>query len=217
MAFALKSKPPAQRPWRPDFRNPETLPDTKAIRTGFLINFVAIVIAVVVLSAYGFREYSLLAMTRMVSELEQKVAQSTARNRSLLEANKRFKQSAAIMEEAIAFDQQALDYARFISELAAAMPSGMLLSSIEMAQSPERLRSATIPPFDVQIAGRVFGSPRETPSQILTGFQDAIRRLACLEGRELKTELTRFVRNNEFGYFDFTLLVRIASAVPPAP
>jgi len=217
MAFAIKSKPPVQRLWRPDFRSLENLPDTKAIRTGFLINFVAIVLALVLFATYAFREYSLLSLTRMVSELEQNVAESTSRNRSLLEANKRFKQSAAIMEEAIAFDQQALDHARFISEVAASMPPGILISSIEMNYSPERLRSAIIPPFDVQITGRVFSTPKETPSQILTGFQETIRGLGSLERRDPRMDLTRFSRNNEFGYFDFTLLVRIPVTVPPAP
>lgn len=209
MAIGRRSKKVVQRRWRPDFREVDTLPDTKVIRTGFLLNFVAIVLALGVLAIFVVREYSLQNMKREVASLELQVADGTPENRILLDANKRFKESASIVEEVIDFDRQILDLPAFIKSLASLVPDGMILSLVEMRFSDEQVGKSKVPPFVVNFKGRVTGTEATTPSQIVTDFQKSILGVPEVESMDVTTDLTSFNRNNEFGYFDFTLQVKI--------
>jgi len=209
MALGRQNKKAAQRLWRPDFRDVQVLPDTKIIRTGFLLNFVAIAITLALIMLYLFKEYSLQSITQSVNSLERQVAESTPENRAVLDANKRFKQSAAIMEEVIAFDRQVVDYPVFIRELSSVLPMGVLLNELDMRSSQQKRANNVIAPLSVELTGVIVGSTSETPSQILTQFQDSIRELPSVAGQDLEMDLRQFQRNNELGNFSFTLQVLI--------
>lgn len=209
MALGSKSKKVTQRSWRPDFRDTYTLPDTKVIRTGFLINFIAISITLLVLALYVIKEYSLQSLTSQVRQLEIQVADNTSSNRSILDANKRFKQSASIMEEVVAFDTQLLDFPLFLKELSLVLPDRVVLSSIEMKSLLGGEAKVKSPFMRVDLSGRILGSADLTPSQVLSNFQDALRELPSVKARPLQMDLIQFKRNNELGYFDFTLQVMI--------
>jgi len=213
MAIGRKSKKIEQRRWRPDFRDVETLPDTKVIRTGFLLNFVAVALTLLVLSVFIVREYSLQNMKREVADLELQVADGSAKNRVLLDANKRFKQSSTIVEEVIDFDEQVLDLPDFIESLATLIPEGMILSLVEMrfSDNPVTAGKSKVPPFLVNFKGRVTGTESASPSQIITDLQKSIIEVSEIQSMDVATDLTSFNRNNEFGYFDFTLQVIITA------
>jgi hypothetical protein len=205
MALGSNKKKVTQRLWRPDFREVSLLPDTKVIRTGFLINFVAISITLLVVTLYVIKEYSLQSLTAQVRELEAQVADNTASNRALLDANKRFKQSSAIMEEVIAFDKQLLEFPSFIKEITLILPPRVILSSIEMESARGLGGKVNAPYFSVDLSGRILAGTELTPSQVLSNFQDEISKLPSMKGREIEMDLVQFRRNNEQGYFDFTL------------
>lgn len=204
-----RSKKTVQRPWRPDFRDTQALPDTKVIRTGFLVNFLAIAITLVIVTIYVVKEYSLQSVQQTVESLRDQVAENTTENRSILDAGKRFRQSASIIEEVVAFDRQILDFPVFLKDLASIVPSGIVLTIVDMHSLDEAPEDAQLPPFLVELSGRIQPGGVVTPSRMLTDFQEAIAKLPSVAGRELQMDLTRFNRNNEFGYFDFTLQVVI--------
>lgn len=209
MVLGSKSKKVTQRLWRPDFRDVQVLPDTKVIRTGFLLNFIAIAVTLAVLTLYLFKEYSLQTVSASVASLEKQVAEAMPENRSILDANKRFKQSAAIMEEVVAFDRQLVDYPLFVRELSGILPDGVQLRSLEMRSSPQDQGKNKIPPLSVELRGTIVGSPSDTPSQIIGRFQEAILGIPSLETRGATTDLRQFQRNNEEGSFSFTLQILI--------
>ena len=211
MVLGRRNKKVAQKKWRPDFREVQTLPDTKVIRTGFLLNFIAVVLALAVISLYVVREYSLQTMKGDIAALESQVAGSTSQNRTYLDANKRFKEKATIVAEAIDFDRQTMDLASFIESLPGIIPEGMILSVMEMRSSDLVLEKGKIPPYMVSFKGRVTGRADASPSQIVTEFQKSILEIPEIASLETSTDLTSFNRNNEFGYFDFTLVVTIAA------
>ena len=209
MALGSNKKKVTQRLWRPDFREVHLLPDTKVIRTGFLINFVAISVALLVVTLYIFKEYSLQSLTSQVKELQSQVSAHTSDNRSILDANKRFKQSSSIMEEVIAFDRQLLDFPLFIKEITLILPARVILSAIELKSVQGWDGEANVPSFSVELQGRILGGEDQTPSQVLSDFQDKISQLPTIDEREIDMNLIRFRRNNEFGFFDFTMEVMI--------
>jgi hypothetical protein len=209
MALGSKSKKVTQRLWRPDFREVNTLPDTKVIRTGFLINFIAISITLLVLTLYVIKEYSLQSLMSQVRELEVQVADNTSSNRSILDANKRFKQSASIMEEVIVFDTQLLDFPLFIKEVSMILTPRVVLSGIEMKSIMGGDTKVKSPYVVVDLTGRILSGDDLTPSQVLAAAQDAIAKLPSIKGRKISMDLVQFKRNNELGHFDFTLQLMI--------
>src|SRR6187431_2713351 len=48
---------PALLAWHPDFRNHQRLPDTKVIRTSFLVNGLAVLVAAVLITGLAYRVY----------------------------------------------------------------------------------------------------------------------------------------------------------------
>jgi hypothetical protein len=209
MALGRKNKKNTQKLWRPDFREVQTLPDTKVIRTGFLLNFMAIAVTVAVVVVFAFREYELQSSSQAVSALEAEVADNSSANRGILESNKRFKQSSALMEEVVAFDRKIVDYPALVKQVALAVPEGLVFNQLEISASDEAAGKDKVAPLLLEISGRITAAGSRTPSQILTDFQEKLTAMDCVAGRELGMELTRFNRNNEFGFFDFTLHVLI--------
>ena len=216
MAAFSKSKKAPQRHWRPDFREAEKLPDTKVIRTGFLLNFIAIAVALLVVSLYAVREYSLQVTMQSVKELERRVTESTPENRLILDANKRFRQSAELVEEAVAFDRQPVAFDTFIEEVSRSLPKGIQLTQIELRSSSDILGKGQIGPFQIALTGLVLEDAPATPAQMLSQLQTAIQTLPALEGKSIELETSRFGRNNQLGTFDFTLIVKIAVENPPS-
>ena len=216
MSGLSRSKKSTQRKWRPDFRETQTLPDTKVIRTGFLLNFIALSLAMLCLILYGMREYKLQSLNSSVKSLESQVAESTSRNRAILDTNKRFRQSAEVVAEAVAFDSQAVPFHTFIAELTTLHQEGMVLTAIDMQHSSEIGIGAIDAPFIVELQGKVLDTAPSKPAQLLSDYQTAIENLPVLKGKTIDMEMARFNRNNELGDFDFTLLVKIAVEKVPS-
>ena len=216
MATLGKSKKAPQKLWRPDFRNTETLPDTKVIRTGFLLNFVGISLAAVCLTMYGYREFNLQGLASSVRELEAQVEAATNADRQFLDQNKKFTQSAELVSEAIAFDAEPVKYYDFLAEIEKSVQTGMQLTGITLQHSGAEPGKSGIPPFNIELVGRVLENSPVTPAQVLSNFQESIRTLPSLSQKEMQMEMIRFNRNNQFGYFDFTLLVKISVKKAPA-
>jgi len=68
-----KGQMPLVPSWHPNFRNFERLPDTKAVRTSFFVNGVAVVIAISLLLVFAYQEYALHVLKRQVGEWEARI------------------------------------------------------------------------------------------------------------------------------------------------
>lgn len=59
--------------WHPNFRNYDRLPDTKAVRTSFFVNGVAVVIAISLLLVFAYQEYALFVLNRQIIEWQARI------------------------------------------------------------------------------------------------------------------------------------------------
>ena len=73
-----------------------------------------------------------------------------------------------------------------------------------------------VPPFIVELQGKVLEEAPAKPAQVLNDFQEALGQLPSLKGKSIEMEMARFSRNNQFGHFDFTLLVKISVEKAPS-
>lgn len=210
MRLKNRKKTDEHAPWRPDFRDSPRLPDTKPIRTGFLLNFVAIVLAVGLLGAYAFREYALYNISNEVAYLGEQVEENRSGNKELVRLNQQFLRARNIAREAVRFDREPLPVPRFLANLAESLPEGVVLDAIEMRFLPgEAADKDVYPPFLIQLDGSVVEFEGSSPSRILNLLQERLEQLPSLQGRVLENDLSQFNRNNELDVFDFSLQVRL--------
>lgn len=132
MQLPGRSKKNQQAVWRPDFRSVENLPDTKAVRTGFLYNFIAITVTVGLLVYLGLQEYNIHSAGQEVIRLQSQLESGTAQNRQLLELNRQWLGHANVVKEAVQFHRSPLNHADFLRELTEALPEGIVFSSISL-------------------------------------------------------------------------------------
>lgn len=215
MAGLLNRKKQSQRLWRPDFRHVELLPDTKTIRTSFILNFLAIALVVAFGSAYLIKEYSYQNLKREAQRLEVQVSSNTNKNRQILDTNKRFQESSVIVSEVVAFDWQPVPFYSLIEDLSGALQVGMVINSLQVSNFQDQVGKKKSYAMLLEIKGKVLEDAPVTPAQLLKNYQDALRGMPSLNGTEVDIEMTRFGRNNELGNFDFTLQVKIP--IPQAP
>jgi hypothetical protein len=60
--------------WRPDFRDRQSLPDIKTVRTTFFISAIAVTIAVMSVMHVGFQEYTIYSLERKIEEGKTEIA-----------------------------------------------------------------------------------------------------------------------------------------------
>ncbi|MBX7122097.1 MAG: hypothetical protein K1X42_08195 [Opitutaceae bacterium] len=68
-----KGQMPLVPAWHPNFRNFDRLPDTKAVRTSFFVNGVAVVIAISLLLVFAYQEYALFVLNRQIIEWQARI------------------------------------------------------------------------------------------------------------------------------------------------
>jgi hypothetical protein len=210
MRLKNRKKTEAYAPWRPDFRDISRLPDTKPIRTGFIVNFVAIILAAGLVGTYAFREYSLYNVSSEVAYLREQVDENRDRNKALVRLNQEFLRARKIAEEAVRFDREPLPVPRFLGTLAESLPEGIVLDSIEMRFLPgEGGKNDAYPPFLIQLDGSVVEFEASSPSRILNLLQERLEQFPSLRGRILENDLSQFNRNNELDVFDFSVQIRL--------
>ena len=209
MATLGKRKNVVQKPWRPDFRNAEALPDTKVIRTGFLLNALGVGVALACIALYGYKESDLQELASAVEVLEQQVESATPSDRQVLDTNKNFVQNAAMVSEVVAFDREGVKFHDFLSQIGSAVQEASMLTEVSISQGKGSASDATPPPLTINLTGKVFEESKSTPANVLEVFQEQILLLECFQGLSPEIEMGLFSRNSELGHFDFKLTITV--------
>jgi hypothetical protein len=141
-------KKTAPRPWHPDFRIAESLPDIKIVRTGFLINLLAILIAVILLLVVGYRETLVWNAHRDIDLARDLRAGLKPENDRALALNRAFMEARATYRDLEVFFSAPFHVDRLILDLAEAKPDEISLETLtyrvaefEQAQQVHRRHS----------------------------------------------------------------------------
>lgn len=129
----------AQAPaWHPDFRNQETLPDIKAVRTGFLINFFAVAVALVLLTFAVYQEISIYYTKVEAQNAQQEVKNREKENANYLKQSKEFIALQPTLEQVVNFTSKGTDPTVLISTLGRDLPADFIFNSIEVVERSEK-------------------------------------------------------------------------------
>jgi hypothetical protein len=127
-----KKKPDVVFNWHPNFRDVATLPDIKQVRTGFLINFVAIVLALVALAWTLYTEVEIYKVNHDIAVLNSGIDQNASANSKALAATKNFVTASKPMQYAARFFAQKMPPLELLTSLVDARPDNIVFDSIAL-------------------------------------------------------------------------------------
>lgn len=196
--------------WRPDFRNAEALPDIKVIRTDFLLNLVAISLAIALLAFFAFREYRAYGLSNLVDDLTTNIATNEAQDRANVERSKEFANLQKSMEEVIRFDNVPVDPSALLAELAAIQPDSIILERVNFSGAIEKDGKKKKVLYTLVLGGTVEHSEAHPASAVITDYLSALEEMPALQSYFLESAQPGFDRNESLGLFLFTIRVTLS-------
>ena len=144
MLSRLKKKSEVTAPvvpaWHPDFRNFERLPDIKVVRTAFFTNGVSVVIALVAVFVFGYREYQLHDLERQIADWQRQIDRDRSVSTAAVGQFKKFQTEAARIAEVEAFVKSRPVFSEVLLRLAETLPANVALDGLDFRDTGFNLR-----------------------------------------------------------------------------
>lgn len=182
--------------WHPNFRNFERLPDTKAVRTTFFINGLAILIASSLLIYAGYREFRLQAL-QADTEIAQKMvdANKPASDQAIALFKKFQEEEKKVVALQGFLSSSRLVLSDFILQMGASLPASVTLSSIDYK------------PNSVTLVGGISGAPDEASGQAVA-YVDRLRKNEAFSRMFETITLSNIARDAGTGQIRFSIDLR---------
>lgn len=131
---------PAVPAWHPSFRDYETLPDVKVVRTAFFINGAAILLLVCLSIYFGIHEWQLHVLRGQIAEWQQQIDRDKKPSEQFVALYKRFQAEEAKVEDADAFVKSRPVVSDMILRIGQTLPSNIALDALELRPAGLALR-----------------------------------------------------------------------------
>lgn len=118
-------------PWRPDFRDVASLPDTKTVRTNFFVNLIAVSVAGALVIYVAQRELGVAALRESLADVESRIATSAPLSEKAQATYKLFQAEEAKFNEAFAFVRTPFRFHEFLLHLGRVMPPGVSVRRVD--------------------------------------------------------------------------------------
>jgi len=198
-----------QPPWRPNFRQTETLPDVKVIRTDFILNGVALVLFLVVLGIGAVQELNLMNLRASAEVFQSQIDENQAANRALIRQNGQFRRVAGRLKEVTAFEQLPVSPTTLLRGITESIPEGVVLDNINFRRQEERVNNRPQPRFLFTISGVVANAGETSESQLATLFRDQLTENPAWRDYTLSGEFVSVGRTNAGGVWSFQIEVKM--------
>ncbi len=189
--------------WHPNFRIAERLPDTKAVRTSFFINALAIFAAAALALYVGYAELQLKALRDETARALADVRGSKAgSDRALAEYKKFQEEERKILELKSFLAASKLVVSDFIFQLGETLPPEITLGSIDYR------------PAAVTLRGAIEGAADEASGRAVQ-YVEALRGNASFAHFD-SIKLTNIVRDPGTGRMQFVIDLAFKAPAKPA-
>ena len=192
--LSKKSAPARSDSWRPNFRDYDTLPDVRVVRTKFFLPAFAISVAAALTAYILFQEYRAMGITEDIQALEAEVATYRERHDEKVDLNAEFMKVSRKLNEVVAFKEGKLTASDLLLDLSSRLPEGMYLNRVEYT---EGLAS---------IEGSALVSAEEA-SRLVNDYLKSIEEADVLQGLLSEYKLTSLGRNGAGNGFVFNIEV----------
>ena len=155
--------------WRPNYRITSTLPDIKVVRTDFIINSIALGLAVFSAFFLFQREYRANSLAGVVADLEHQVADATPQDKKNVATNEEFRSSGRYIEELQKYYNTPFDPHELMVKMSNLVPAGLVFNQIVMDETVVKQGKESYVGYQIRINGSVSDLP------ILEQFKGVLR------------------------------------------
>ena len=134
----------AQAPaWHPNFRDFAQLPDTKAVRTSFFVNGVAVFGTIALLLASSYQEYNLYQTRVQVTQWQEQIQKQKPQSDQAIALYSKFKdEEKKVLELETFVKSERLGVSEFILRLGKIIPKNISLTAVDCKDQNVVLRGA---------------------------------------------------------------------------
>ncbi|WP_269525616.1 hypothetical protein [Coraliomargarita parva] len=207
-----RNKKDIQPYWRPNFNIPSTLPDIKVIRTGFIVNSIAIGVALIAAVLLLQKEYKAYSLGATIQELQQQITVAEADDNLHLKTSQRFRDAANYVIEVDTFYSAPWLAHEFVADLLTLRPKDLIFTRLALSEQVVKQKNKNIVECRITISGEV----RELP--VLDEFKNALQEAEFLNQAEYTREISESLesKNLKTGIFPYRLtIVLTPSAAKP--
>jgi hypothetical protein len=198
-----RRKKDTQPLWRPNFVNQSTLPDIKVVRTGFIINFFAVTLALWVAFILIKSEYRTHVLNQTITAMQARIKAAEPKDAESLKVSEAFRSSAQYIVELEKFYDSPISIYQFIFDLSKIKPDDLIFNSISFKESVVKVDNKSAVAYNINISG---------DAKNLTVLDDFKRildndELLQIEGFALDINETLEGRNEKTGIFPYRLKI----------
>lgn len=200
-----RSKKDFQPYWRPNFVNPSELPDIKAVRTNFIINSIAIVLALSMVFLIGQREYNAKNLETTIARLEERVAKADAEDRKNLRLSGEFKEAAEYIVEVAKFSETPFFVHELVEMLTLIQPNDLIYRSIGLSEAVSEQEKRDVITYRINLIGDAKNLT------VLDQFKSILAQAEGLRfpGYRIEIDETLEGRDEQTGIFPFRMSVSL--------
>lgn len=203
-----KASKNVQPHWRPNFVNASELPDIKVVRTGFIINFFAVVLMLLVGFYVLQREYKAYSLKKEIDTMEQQIRVAAADDAANLKLSREFRDMAANVAELEEFYATPVVAQEFLIQLTKMRPDELIFKQISLVESSRTEDKKQFVGYRINITGEVRSLT------VLDEFKGDLSDWELLNFEEYDLEIDESLqgRDAETGIFPYTLEISLKPA-----
>ncbi len=217
--LARKKKADPVLNWHPNFRVVATLPDIKQVRTGFIVNFIAITLAILALGWTLFTEVEIHKKNNEIDEYNKQIDRNKPLNTKYLAASTKFVTASKPLQFAAKKISERLSPMDLMASLLDAKPANILLDSVEISSVILELGAGKKAPTQrVVISGTLLSATSNPVADFVDKVVNspALKSHLAVGAKDLKYEPVKYdpiKEDKAAGSFKFTVTFTLK---PPA-
>ncbi len=165
MQLRKKKAPEIVWQWHPNFRVAEALPDIKPVRTGFLVNSVAVTLAVMALAYLLYITAQIISVNRVANKYQASIDEAQKENSKYLALSNAFFRDSKRLQEVTKFYGPNVSPVQLMNSVAAARPENIWLETVQLnPYSVEPKPGQRVPTLQLVITGTITGEAKDLES-----------------------------------------------------
>lgn len=156
-----KTKSKEDTPWHQDFRDVESLPDIKVIRTQFFVNFIALIVPLCVAIIWILQEVNLGALREEIAKMEDEKTSMKGSNEELVALSRDFMKESAKIESLDDYYYNLFPVSDYLLTLSERVPEDMVVSSLALKKANRIEGSEVLEVWESQVIGYVAHGNQE--------------------------------------------------------
>ncbi len=194
--------------WRPNFNIPSTLPDIKVVRTDFIVNFIAVSLALMASFYVAKREYRAYTLSNTIEELRQDISVAEPDDKLNLAMSERFREASRHIVELEKFYESPMRVHELMAQLAELRPEGLIFQIVTLSENVAKKGTKSFVEYSINISGDV------KDPVLLGDFKARLQASELFAQSDYESEIDESLRSRDAktGIFPYRLMIVLREA-----